>query len=191
MYYVGLAKDLRSRLDGHLKDKHASKWDSFSLYLIRNVDYLRELESLIIHVADPKANIHKGRFARSTNLRSTLEELMEERDRAKRAEILAGHFRKKKRRRRRKHQRKLAVRRSKLAGLLAAGTELRSTYKKKEYVAAVDAAGKISLGDKVFSSPSAAGSFVRGGKATDGWIFWTYRNQAGEWVRIDELRKRS
>ncbi|HET6273082.1 MAG TPA: hypothetical protein VFG32_08875 [Bacteroidota bacterium] len=191
LYYVGLAKDLRSRLDGHLKDKHASKWDSFSLYLIRNVNYLRELESLIIHVADPKANIHKGRFARSTNLRSTLEELMEERDRAKRAEILAGHSRKKKkRRRRRSRQRKTSGRRANLAGLLSSGTELRARYRKKEYVASVDGTGRISIDDKTFSSPSAAGSFVRNGKATDGWMFWTYKNEVSKWVKIDELRSK-
>jgi hypothetical protein len=191
LYYVGLARDLRRRLDHHLKDKHANKWDSFSLYLIRNVNYLRELESLIIHVADPKANIHKGRFTRSTNLRSVLEELMEERDSEKRAEILAGHSRNIKRRKRRKHRRtKTTGKRSKLAGLLPPGTELRAKYKKKEYVVSVDTAGRISLEDKIFSSPSAAGSFVRGGKATDGWMFWTYQNQAGQWIKIDELRRK-
>ena len=28
------------------------------------------------------------------------------------------------------------------------------------------------------------------GEATDGWTFWKYRNQQGNWERLDKLRKR-
>jgi hypothetical protein len=33
LYYVGLATNLRNRLNHHLKDKHKGRWDRFSVYL--------------------------------------------------------------------------------------------------------------------------------------------------------------
>ncbi len=33
LYYVGLATNLRQRINQHLKDRHAGKWNYFSLYL--------------------------------------------------------------------------------------------------------------------------------------------------------------
>lgn len=34
LYYAGLASNLMSRLNGHLRDRHHGKWDRFSVYLI-------------------------------------------------------------------------------------------------------------------------------------------------------------
>lgn len=31
LYYVGLAKNLRSRLRGHLRDRHGEAWDRFNV----------------------------------------------------------------------------------------------------------------------------------------------------------------
>jgi hypothetical protein len=44
LYYVGLAKNLRSRLRGHLRDRHADAWDRFNIYLTRGDEHLKELE---------------------------------------------------------------------------------------------------------------------------------------------------
>lgn len=66
---------------------------------------------------------------------------------------------------------------------LAVGTKLVAPYKGKDYHATVvGVAGEkpgiaFKLDDgpepgKQFSSPSSAGSFIRGGKATNGWAFW-------------------
>ena len=33
LYYVGLASNLRNRLKHHLRDRHANRWDRFSVYL--------------------------------------------------------------------------------------------------------------------------------------------------------------
>lgn len=195
LYYVGLAKNLRRRVKQHLKDKHAKKWDSFNLYLIRNVNYLKELESLIVHVAEPKGNVHRGRFARSENLIHVLEDLMESRDRRQRDEILKGvrkrrniqrRIRARKKRRQQRKPRKPA-----LQALLPDGTILRATYKKQEYSAEVDSNGRIKLNNQVFNSPSSAGAHVRAGKATDGWTFWKYQNNERQWVKIHELRKKT
>ena len=37
LYYVGLARNLMSRVNQHLKDRHKSKWDTFSVYLTISV----------------------------------------------------------------------------------------------------------------------------------------------------------
>lgn len=74
LYYVGLAKNFKNRLKHHLKDRHARKWDTFSLYLTRKADHMRELEALLIRIADPKGNKQVGRLSKSTDLENTLKE---------------------------------------------------------------------------------------------------------------------
>jgi hypothetical protein len=44
LYYVGLASNLRSRLNSHLRDRHANTWDHFSVYLTVGDEHLAELE---------------------------------------------------------------------------------------------------------------------------------------------------
>lgn len=193
LYYVGLANNLKSRVKYHLRDRHAKKWDTFSLYLIRNVNYLRELESLLVHIAEPTGNIMRGRFTKSVNLLKTLEEMMEERDKRQRETILAGARGK---RHKKKHSKKLSRKigeRKKgvpvLKGMLGAGTILKAKFKEKEYSAEVDQDGKIHFDGKEFNSPSMSAMHLTVG-AKDGWHFWKYQNNAGEWVKIDSLRKK-
>ncbi len=194
LYYVGLAKNLRSRVRQHLRDKHAKKWDTFSLYLIKNVNYLKELESLIVHIAEPQGNVSRGRFARSENLIDALRDLMKEKDEQKREQILTGTIgtprprSARKKRPQRAASRRAGDRKPALYGLLPAHTELRVFYKGNERRARTDSQGRIAIGAKRFNSPSLAGNYVRGGKSTNGWTFWRYKNSKGEWVLIDELR---
>src|SRR5512137_2372381 len=61
--YVGLASNLRSRLNHHLRDRHAKTWDRFSIYLTLDQSHLRELEALTIRIASPKGNRQKGKFS--------------------------------------------------------------------------------------------------------------------------------
>ena len=68
---------------------------------------------------------------------------------------------------------------------LLAGTRLIATYKKSRYVCTVEAAGEGEEGvafvledGKRFKSPSAAGSSVMGGKAVNGWRFWSLEGEA-------------
>lgn len=67
--YVGLASNLRSRLNSHLRDRHADTWDRFSIHLTVGDEHLRELESLVMRIATPKGNKQKGKFSRSEDLR--------------------------------------------------------------------------------------------------------------------------
>lgn len=189
LYYVGLAKNLKGRVKHHLRDRHAKKWDSFSLYLIRNVNYLRELESLLVHISEPKGNIARGRFARSENLLKVLDSMMEQRDRNRREEMLAGS---KRRRATRKKQRRQKTARGwsekpVLQGMFPKGTQLRKTYMGKRYTAVVDGDGKLRLRGKVFNSPSVAGGSITG-RPTNGWHFWTFRDKKGIWKKLNVLR---
>jgi len=193
LYYVGLANNLKNRVKHHLRDRHAKRWDTFSLYLIRNVNYLHELESLLVHIAEPKGNIMRGRFARSVNLIRTLEDMMEERDRLQREDMLSGARSKSGRRnrsRRRTHFKKHTTRKNRtpiLSGMIRGGTILKSVFKGKDYTAEVDAEGKIHFLGGIFNSPSMAAMHITGG-AKDGWLFWKFQDKSGEWVKLDVLR---
>jgi hypothetical protein len=68
LYYVGLAKNLRSRLHGHLRDRHAEAWDRFNVYLTQGDEHLKELESLVLRIASPKGNRIAGKFMGSRDL---------------------------------------------------------------------------------------------------------------------------
>jgi len=194
LYYVGLATDLRNRVKYHLKDRHAHRWDSFSLYLIANAEHIRELETLVVHIAVPKGNIQAGSFRRSHNLKRELRQLMKQRSKSEQEKILSlkpsGKNGKKAGKAGVRKKRLVAAGKPSLAGLLTAGTILRVTYKKTEYTATVDTDGRIRFGDKTFNSPSLAGWAVKGGKATNGWTFWKYERPDGKWILIDELRKK-
>jgi hypothetical protein len=195
LYYVGLANNLRGRVKQHLKDRHAKKWDSFSLYLVRNVNYLRELESLLVHIAEPRGNIARGRFAQSENLLDALKRMMSESDRRRRNEIVAGAKRRrplKSRRRKGGQGRQMGTARKQrnpgLAGLFQAGTELRAKFKGTDYTATVDEEGRIHSRGKTFNSPSMAAIEIVG-HSKDGWLFWNYQDKDANWVKLDKLRK--
>lgn len=68
LYYVGLAGNLRSRINHHLQDRHKGKWTHFSLYIISHADHIKELESLLLRIAYPAGNKHKGKLRRSANI---------------------------------------------------------------------------------------------------------------------------
>lgn len=68
LYYVGLAKNLRSRLHHHLRDRHAEEWNRFSIYLTQGDEHLKELESLVLRILMPKGNRVAGKFMDSRDL---------------------------------------------------------------------------------------------------------------------------
>jgi predicted GIY-YIG superfamily endonuclease len=195
LYYVGLAGNLKTRVTQHLKDRHAKKWDRFSLYLIEKAEHIKEIESLLIRIAEPKGNLTKGGLRQSLNLRKALKKSMEQQKKEEIARIFRSGKKEKLVKTRttpsiKVRTKKLANRRvPPLRGFLAAGTELMAKFKGQSYQAYVTEEGKVSMGDEIFNSPSAAAIFVTGGPK-DGWIFWRYKNEKEDWVLLDELRKR-
>ena len=186
LYYVGLASNLRSRVKQHLKDRHANKWDRFSLYLIRNIAFLKELEALILHIATPKGNLQLGKLGQGNNFKETLFRLAAEHDSQRRQRIFSKTKSHKLTKKKTVHAPKGLI----LHRLLFPGTPIKAKYKGREVVATIDEQGRINLNGKQYNSPSSAGLAVIDSGAVNGWRFWRYQNPQGKWVFINELLKR-
>ena len=78
LYYVGLASSLYGRVRWHLKDKHSGKWDHFSIFIIKSSKYLKDLETAIITIAEPKGNSTKGSIPNQRLLKRLLRKRIKE-----------------------------------------------------------------------------------------------------------------
>jgi len=78
LYYVGLAKDLYWRLVSHTRDRHKGKWDSFAIFRVGRVRYLKDIESLLLRVASPPGNTVTGHFHRLADLTKVLKKIQTE-----------------------------------------------------------------------------------------------------------------
>jgi hypothetical protein len=78
LYYIGLATNLYWRLLGHTKNKHSGKWDSFAIFRVGRVGYLKDIESLLLRVANPPGNAVKGQFHRDADLTKVLKKIQRE-----------------------------------------------------------------------------------------------------------------
>jgi len=195
LYYVGLAVNLRRRIKQHLKDKHAGRWNRFSLYLVRKVDHIKEIESLLLRIADPAGNKQGGRLRKATNLDRQLRSKMQKRQKEELDEIFSNDAGSRravpKATSRRKVKRKKAgggdrVDRP-LKGIVGGGKRIYATYKGKDYKAVVYNNGRIKFNGQFYDSPSAAGKAAMK-REVNGWTFWRVRKD-GELVRLSELRK--
>ncbi len=185
LYYVGLASNLRSRLRGHLRDRHRNLWDRFSVYLTIGNQHVKELESLVLRISKPIGNKVKGKFRRSENLyRSFAKDIRkvqkEEFDQILGREItklvLDGKAR--------------AGRKPALSRYVQKPFRIRAKYKGKTYKGRVRRDGIVVFKGRRFYSPSIAGkSIVANGTAVNGWFFWEYERAPGDWVTLNELRK--
>ena len=183
LHYVGLASNLMGRLRHHLRDRDKGKkgkWNRFSVYLTINVRHMKELESLLLRIADPPGNKQKGKFAKSANLKRRLK--------ADIRDFLAVHVGDllgSRRNRTGKSRRETAI--SGIGIRIRKRMRLRAKYKGKVYKASLRKSGKISMNGKVFDSPSAAAKKILR-RSANGWRFWKVERSPGNWVRLRELR---
>jgi len=185
LYYVGLAKDLKTRLHQHLKDRHGESWERFSVYLVVGDTPMKELEALVLRVLRPIGNRVKGRFARSENLMPRLKrEFKAHRDEEWRRMI---GLEKDQPRKVRKPTKARKGHRTKLAELLAS-TAIRATTGGQNVKARILRNGSIRCKGKRFLTPSAAAKAVCG-YPVDGWRFWRYQRAPGDWIELDRLRR--
>jgi hypothetical protein len=186
LYYVGLASDLNWRLKHHLRDRHRESWSRFSVYLTIGDSHLRELESLLLRVVQPKppGNKQGGKFRQSENLRRRF---MKDVRRLQRSELdsLVG---------RTVVEEPVGTqesgkrRKPVLAKFVDRPTELRATLKGRSFKARVRRDGFIRFKGKLYRSPSHAGQAACK-RSCNGWWFWKYERAPGDWVRLKELRK--
>ena len=194
LYYVGLASNLRRRIKHHLNDVHAGKWNRFSLYLIRSEHHIKEIESLVLRIADPKGNTVAGKLPVANDLSRDLRQQVQLAQKKK----LDNLFKEKPRPSETARQiEKEPQKRSNVAGTTRTPTlapycskpfKIKRMYKGEEYSAGVSATGQITYNKVNYNSPSVA-AYAITNRPTNGWTFWKYMNAEGEWVKLDTLRK--
>lgn len=189
LYYVGLTTDLRFRLRQHLGDKHGRSWDRFSIYLTLGATPLRELETLVVRIGKPIGNKQTGKFAHSDNLLPDFSKEMRSLFREEHDAIIGrrGHSQDFQPNRNRKPSSKGHPA---LASYTDRVTTLRARFKGKIVKARVRKDGTIRFGNKVYNSPSLAAAVACRRPTCNGWKFWSYERAPGDWIPLDQLRRR-
>jgi len=178
LYYVGRSTDLKRRVRYHLRDRHGASWTHFSLYLIRKVAHIDEIESLLVRIVNPKGNRVVPRGRGSSELLKKLKQMVKQRQREEFEEMFAGMKRKKATRR---------ISKRTLKGLVSKRTPLYRTYKGREYKAYLLPSGKFR--GRSYTTPTAAAKAVVQRPSVNGWRFWYIRDTSGDWVKLEELRR--
>lgn len=179
LYYVGRASDLKRRVNQHLKDRHDSQWTHFSLFLIKKADYIGDIESLLIRIAEPVGNRAKPKGRDSKILIRKLKSLIKQKHRQELSELISGRSAKK--------QNTKTKKQGSLVGLVRKRTPIYHTYKGIEHRALLTPKGLIYYKKQAFTSPTAAAKSVIKKATVNGWHFWRIRNAAGEWVKLSEF----
>lgn len=183
LYYVGLASNLTVRLKQHQTDRLSGKWDRFSVYLTSRDEHIKELESLILRVVEPRGNRTGGRLIHSKDLRADLRRRIAANDAENLAALMGGPL---VLRRQRQKPRKKG--RGPLKVLVGKRRPLRGHAKGWEYRALLRRDGTIEYGRRSFPSPSAAATAAVG-RQCNGWTFWQYRDDGGQWVPLKNARR--
>ncbi len=183
LYYVGLASNLRSRLRDHLKDRHQTSWDRFSVYLTIGDSHLKELESLLLRIVKPTGNKQKGKFAKSEDIRRRFAKDVRAHQRDELISLLGKKI---------VHEVEVEFFKGAppvLSKYISRPMTLQTCYKGKIIKARVRRNGSIRFKGKVYGSPSLAGGAACKRRSCNGWRFWRYERAPGDWVPLNELRK--
>lgn len=78
LYYVGIAQNLLGRVDWHTRDKHKNRWDKVSFFVIDKHRFSKDIETVILRIADPKGNGTRGKFERHYELQDKLHKIQRE-----------------------------------------------------------------------------------------------------------------
>lgn len=78
LYYVGLTRNLFGRVRWHLKDRHARRWDSFVIFRIKRVNYLKDIETLLMQLITTPGNRVKGKVPRDADINRVLRVILRE-----------------------------------------------------------------------------------------------------------------
>ena len=180
LYYVGRASNLKRRINQHLKDRHDSQWTHFSLFLIKRDDYIGDIESLLIRIAEPVGNRVRPKGRDSKQMVKKLKSLLNKKHRDNVKELIAG--------RTTRITKIIKKVRREIKGYVQKRTPIYKTYKGIEHKAILTPAGTIIYKNKKYSSPTEAAMQVVDRKAVNGWYFWMIKNSKGEWVRLGEYK---
>lgn len=180
LYYVGLASNLKGRVKQHLSDRHAHKWDRFSVYLTQGDRFLKEMESLLLRITPTEGNRVKGKLSGSRDLKGELHKSIKELQRMELYGLLGN-------RKAATSQTSNARKKNADVPIAERLVFLKREYKGKLYIATWRRDGTVKLNGTVYDSLSAAGRAVTK-RGTNGWTFWTARNAKKEWVKLSLLK---
>jgi hypothetical protein len=183
LYYVGKSTDLKKRVKQHLRDRHYASWTHFSWFLIRKVDHINEIESLLIRISNPKGNRIKPKGRAKGDLIKKLKKMVKDSQRTEYEKMFPQ-----KKTANRGAGKKAVATRKKIKGLVSRKTTLYRSYKGKEYKALLFPTGVIKIGKNKYSSPTAAALKIVDGPTVNGWNFWYIKDSNGEWVKLSEFR---
>ncbi len=182
LYYVGLATGLRGRLKAHVKNRHRESWDRFSIYLTIRDQHLREIEALLLRIANPPGAKQRGKLAQSKDMRRGIARAIREKQ-SNEASALFGRETTPVR-----NQKQSDGRDNDLLRLLPQGARRRGTLRGKTFRARVRQNGKIWFAGKFYESLSLAARAATK-HPTNGWWFWRIERGRKNWVRLNKIRK--
>lgn len=187
LHYVGLARNLSSRLKAHLRDRHRGLWDTFSVYITIESHHIKELESLLLRIANPQGNSVSGKLARSQDIKKELAKAIRQRQNEE-FKVLMGRQARVSRPRRKKTRVKRGDSETALGPYVSESFLIRKIYKGKSYQARVRKNGWIYYKAHLYNSPSLLAKEITGHPA-NGWYFWNYQRSPGEWVSLHNLKQ--
>lgn len=180
LYYVGLATALRGRLKAHVRNRHGNSWDRFSIYLTIKDQHLREIEALLLRIANPPGARQRGKLAQSKDMRRQLTRAIRRKQRSEVSSLFSPI-------RAMKIAQKTGAE-SDLVKLLPQGARLRGTLKKKIFRATARPNGTVRFRGVTYKSLSlAAAAAVK--RPTNGWWFWQIERGRRNWTRLTKIRK--
>ncbi len=182
LYYVGLATALRGRLRAHVKNRHGSSWDRFSIYLTIKDQHLREIEALLLRIANPIGAKQRGKLAQSKDMRRGIARAIRDKQYSEVSSLFGRETTPVQ-----NLQRADGVD-SELHRLLPQGGRLRGTLKGKIFRARVQPNGKIRYNGEFYKSLSVAASAAVK-RPTNGWWFWQVERGRRNWVRLNKIRR--
>jgi len=165
LYYIGKAIDLERRIKYHLRDRHAKKWDTFSIFIVNNEKHIDEIEALLIAINAPKGNSKQG-MSKAKDLKKSFSKATKEYDEEQRQLVLC-----------------IANKYKKSYGR---NFKLYATYKNKKFKAVLLKNRTVKFKGKEYSSPSAAGvaAIRRGG--VNGLLFWKLKDSKGNLTTLKD-----
>jgi len=183
LYYVGKSTALNRRVKHHLRDRHLSKWTHFSLYLVRKTDYIHDIESLIVRIANPQGNrvIPKGKG--QIFLLKKLKRMIREAQVNKLKRLFGDEIIYKRNVLNIKNKKLKKI--IKLIKKINRKTNLYAKYKGKMYRGILYENGLIKVNNKKYNSLSAAAkSIVK--RDVNGWRFWKIKNKKGKLIPVSK-----
>ena len=195
LYYVGRASDLVKRVNRHLKDQHSALWTHFSLYLTKKIQYINDIEAVVIAIAEPKGNKIKPELGGEekklknilkTSIKEKYQEELKELDGRK-----SGHLKKTNTNQNRQSGKKPRKITPCLKNYFTSNRRLIKTYKGKTYKATLLTSGKIKYNKKIYSSINQSAidivKKISGRNHMQGSTFWFVKNNENKWVKLNEL----